>query len=172
MMNMVPHIIVSAVVLAGVIVMIRFLMRTGLMCQFCGATDVKVWDRLSDRQQRAILEYFMSHERREPDTSGVFVCDACRTVFDDFSGEKANREVDSVVVGAGTRVKGLVTCKAWCKVCNSMLLSCDPDNEDIRCRTCGTRYEWRTHEASGYRFLMPPKDAGILERCSDPFGVA
>ena len=171
-MNIVVYIVFATVVLGGAIVLVRFSMRAGLMCQFCGATDVKVWGRLNDRQQKTINEYFMSHERRQPDTAGVFVCDACKTVFDDFSGEKGNREVDSVVVGVGPKAKGLVTCKAWCKVCNSMMLSCDPDNDNIHCRTCGTHYEWKTHAASGYRFLMPPEGADILARCSDPFGVA
>jgi len=166
------HIIFSVIVLALAALMVRFLMRRGIMCQFCGDDDCKVWDRVADDVKVVILEYFTSYEKRDPDTSGIFVCDQCKTVFDDFSGEKASREVDSATVVRGYQTKSLVTCRTWCKVCNSLLQFCDPDNPDIRCRKCGTAYEWKTHEKSGYRFLMPPEDAQVKERCNDPFGIA
>jgi hypothetical protein len=159
-MGLAPHIVFSILLLAIAIVFVKWLMRTAIMCQFCRNPDCKVWDRVPQAQRDSILSYFREHEKREPDTSGIFVCDMCNTVFDDFSGEKANREVDRAA------------CTSWCKVCNSMMPSCDPGNENIRCRTCGTQYQWQTHEKSGYRFLMPPEDAVIRKRCSDLSGTA
>lgn len=155
---MIGYIIAGVIGLAAIVFAVRFFMRTAIMCQFCGNADCKVWDRVEEETQRHILAYFRSHERREPDTSGLFVCDECKTIFDDFSGEKANREVDY-----GWN-------KAWCKVCNHAMQGCGPGNANIECRKCGTRYEWKTHEESGYRFLMPPPDANLLERCSDLYG--
>jgi hypothetical protein len=170
--GVVAHIVFSIVLLAVVIVFVKWLMRTAIMCQFCGNPDCKVWDRVPQAQRDSILSYFREHEKREPDTSGIFVCDKCNTVFDDFSGEKANREVDVGSAGRGPRGRSIVTCRSWCKVCNNMMQGCDPDNENIRCRSCGTHYEWRTHDRSGYRFLMPPEDAVILKQCTDLSGSA
>jgi len=169
---MTGHIAFSVIALVAAVFMARYFMRTGIICQFCGDIDCKVWDRVADDVKVRILEYFRSYEKRSPDTSGIFVCDECKTVFDDFSGERASRDVDSVTVSRGLHTRSIVTCRTWCKVCNSLMQSCDPDNPSIRCRTCGTGYEWKTHEESGYRFLMPPENAKILERCDDLAGIA
>ncbi|MBT3291785.1 MAG: hypothetical protein HN380_30865 [Victivallales bacterium] len=145
----------------------RFLMQSSLMCQFCGSTDMKMWDQLSEGLQKKILAYFRSHERRKPDTRGVFVCDECGTVFDDFSGMREDPEVDTEGAGSHT----VISMRAWCKVCGSLMQGCDPDNDNIHCRTCETRYEWKEHGKSGYRFLMPPKKAKVRKRSGDLSGV-
>lgn len=97
---MIPHILFSIAAIIAFIFLIKLFMRTAIMCQFCGYNDCKVWSRVPEELQKSILDYFQTHEKREPDTSGIFVCDQCKTVFDDFSGEKANREVDAVAGAA------------------------------------------------------------------------
>ena len=63
------------------------------------------------------------------------------------------------------------SCRTWCKVCNELVLECDPENDDIHCTDCGTRYAWRVHEPSGYRFLTPEACTRILRRCDDRLGM-
>ncbi len=126
----------------------------GCPCQFCENNRMTSWDELDLRQQDVLLRYFKSCEGREPDTSAVFVCKKCGTVFDDFSGEKRSMERD---MGSG--------CTTWCKVCNGIVVYCDLDNDNIVCGKCGTPYAWRVYKDSGYRLLMPPEDANILQKC-------
>lgn len=126
----------------------------GCPCQFCKNNRMTFWRELDVMEQEAIRRYFRGHEKRNPDTSAVFLCRKCGTVFDDFSGERRSLERD---MGAG--------CTTWCKVCNSVVTYCDPDNENIVCSKCKTHYAWQVHEKSGHRFLMPPKDASVLKEC-------
>ena len=128
----------------------------GLGCQFCENNKTTPWKKLSPKDQENLLRYFTDYEKRSPDTSAIFVCENCQTVFDDFSGEKKSMEPD----------KGLTGCLTWCKVCKGVVCNCDLDNDNIHCTSCNTPYAWRTHEGSGYRILMPPEDAEVLERCT------
>ncbi len=144
----------------------RFVVRgVGLPCQFCENRKVSRFDELAESQRRALLRYFRLHEAREPDASGIFACLNCMTVHDDFSGEKRSMDVDTAGFGG-------VLARSYCKVCNNLIQGCDPANDDIRCSHCGTPYRWQVHEDSGFRFLMPPREASILERCRDVGGLA
>ncbi len=131
----------------------------GAPCQFCENRKLTRFGQLPSSKRRPILGYFRSHEGRDPDTSAVFVCVDCMTVHDDFSGEKRSMDIDMGVA------------RTFCKVCNALMQDCDPDNEDIRCVRCGTHYRWQDHADSGFRFLMPPQGAKILERCQDVAGI-
>jgi hypothetical protein len=118
---------------------------------------MSAFDQVSVQDQQNILNYFRRHERREPDTSGIFVCTHCGMVQDDFSGEKVSRDVD--VLG----------CKTFCKVCGRMLMGCDPDRGEITCPVCDTPFEWRKHEPSGFTFFMPPPKATLLEKAPSSY---
>ncbi len=120
-------------------------------CQFCEA-KVKSFRQISIEAQEAILRYFREYEGRKPDRHGLFVCLNCKTVHDDFSGEKQSRDIDSY------------GCVTFCKVCHATMRGCEPENNAIKCPRCDTPYKWQTHEKSGFRFLMPPKGARLHER--------
>jgi len=128
-------------------------MLVGLPCPFCRHGKTTCFNKLAVNQKRSILQYFKDHEHRTPNVKCVFVCLGCKTVFDDFSGELRSMESN------------------WCKVCNEQVFDCTLDNDSIKCTSCGTRYEWKTHEGSGFRFLMPPVDARLLDRCRYGHGV-
>lgn len=158
-------IIFAVVALSATFLFFRFLMKfEDWPCEICGQKR-KLFRSLPPATQDAIRAYFVSYERRDPRTRDILVCDGCRTVFDDFSGDRKGTMVER----PGGRA--LLSHGTWCKVCNMMITSAGPANNDIRCRTCGTPYAWKTHEESGYRFLMPPPGANVLRRCHD-FGNA
>ncbi len=149
-----PHAGLIALAIAGLVALlvgVKYLVRwIGFPCQFCMKKVIQ-FTQLPQADQASILRYFREHEGRDPDRSGLFVCTHCRTVHDDFSGELASRDVDRY------------GCRTFCKVCGRLLTGCEPDAGMVACRHCGTPYEWRTDEASGYRFFMPPRDAVVLE---------
>ena len=95
---------------------------------------------------------------------GLFVCLDCMTVHDDFSGEKRSMDVDT----AG----GFLIARTYCKVCNYLMQGCDPENPNIQCGRCGTRYRWEVDGENGFRFLMAPAGAKLLQRCKDRMGIA
>lgn len=167
---LVIQIIFAILLVVGTFFLLRFIFRHGLMCHLCGDTDLKVWDRLTDEQQQDILDYFDNYENRRPDTSGILVCEKCKTVFDDFSEEKGSGDIRRVSSGPKDSRKTVVTCRTYCKICNVIIASCDPEKENIFCRRCGTQYHWKVHERSGYRFLMPPKDADVQKKCTGFLG--
>ena len=123
-------------------------------CQFCEA-KVRPFRKVDTETQEAILRYFRDHERREVHQKGLFVCLNCKTVHDDFSGEKQSWDSDRF---------GGVT---FCKVCHATMYGCNPKNNNIKCPRCETPYAWQVHEPSGFRFLMPQK----AQRFSDPAGA-
>lgn len=120
----------------------------GSPCQFCEA-KTQPFRRVPPDLQALILQYFSEHERRLPDKAGLFVCMACRTVHDDFSGEKQSRDIDRY------------GCVTFCKVCHAVMRGCEPDRGTFQCPSCDTAYEWRRHAPSGFRFLMPPAGAEL-----------
>jgi len=155
------YIVFAVVMLSATVLFFRFLMKfEEWPCEICGHKR-KFFKSLPPKTQDAILSYFTSYEHRDPLTRDILVCDGCRTVFDEFSGDRKRTVAETAGISHGT----------WCKVCNMMITFADPANDDIRCRTCGTPYAWKTHEESGYRFLMPPPGANVLPRCQD-FGDA
>lgn len=131
----------------------RFVELIGFPCQFCGE-KIRTFRRLDAPTQAAILEYFHEHERREPDRSGLFVCMGCRTVHDDFSGEKASWDADAY------------GCVTFCKACLATIRQCEPGREDIKCPRCSTSYAWSVHPGSEFRFFMPPEGTAIQRRGS------
>lgn len=141
----------------GLWVFKRYVIRhMSLPCQFCRNTRLTLFRKLPDDLKKSILTYFREHENRDPDEEGIFVCLECRTVHDDFSGEKMSREVDFYQV------------TTLCKVCSTLLRDCGLYNENIRCPTCGTPYKWQVHEKSGFRYLMPPAGTEVTSKIDDP----
>jgi len=69
----------------------------GCDCHNCGNT-MTAFRRLPDTDQRSILEHFEKVERRTPDTTAIFACGTCGTVYDDFSGEKKSLDGDNVSI--------------------------------------------------------------------------
>ena len=92
---MIAPIIVGVIVIIITALLVRLLLRTGIMCQFCQAKGVKVWRKLTPEQQSAIREYFLSYENRDPETGAIFVCDNCKTVFDDLGRGPAATSITS-----------------------------------------------------------------------------
>lgn len=164
-----------ALVFLGIIVVVaavaKILIRAvGAPCQFCENRKLARFTRLSAPQQHSVLSYFRAHEGREPDLSSVFVCLDCKTVHDDFSGEKRSMDMDMISAPVGGVSVSLA--RTFCKVCNALMQGCDPENEDIHCVRCGTKYRWQNYTETGFRFLMPPRESRILERCEDAAGIA
>lgn len=155
------YILFAVVMLTATLLLFRFLLKfEDWPCEICGHKR-KFFKSLPPSTQDAIRSYFTSCEHRDPRTRDILVCDGCHTVFDDFSGDRKGSMVEM------PGVRALITHRTWCKVCNVMITFADPTNDDIRCETCGTPYAWKTHEESGYRFLMPPPGANVLHRCDD-----
>ena len=80
------------IVITGVVVVVLFALRrftrlVGWDCHECG-TKVQSFGEIAPDRQEEILRYFRIHEKRDPDTSAIFVCGRCLMVYDDFSGEK------------------------------------------------------------------------------------
>ncbi len=122
-------------------------------CQFCNE-KIELFKRIDFYEQRDILDYFRQYENREPDQGGLFVCTKCRTVHDDFSGEKKSWDVDTY------------GCRTFCKVCGLLLIGCEPDREVV-CDDCQTPYHWRQHGRYGYRVFTPPSGARLLAKAPD-----
>jgi hypothetical protein len=152
-------ILLVALVLGAPFVIARALRRFGCMCQFCANRRLTFFDELAKDLQEHIRSHFRSTESRTPDTEAILVCVECKTVFDDFSGERESMEPD-----AG--FPGREGCRTWCKICNRIVWSCDPGSNDIHCEKCGTMYEWQVDQDSGYRFLVALTDQRLLRRCT------
>ncbi len=144
--------IAFSIVLVGFLVLAKLCIRNlSLPCQHCLNPRVTLFRKLPFDQQEVVLGYFRRYEHREPDTEGLFVCVECKTVYDDFSGEKISREIDWAQI------------RSICKVCNHIVINCGPDMKDIRCKACGTSYKWEVDAESGFRFLMPPPDTKVTK---------
>lgn len=153
-------IVAVAAILAVITVILKFwVRRMSLPCQFCRNVRVSLFRELPPDVQTSILSYFREYERREPDAEGLFVCRDCKTVFDDFSGEKMSREVDAIQP------------RHICKVCNVLMTNCGIRNKNIHCPHCGTHYTWQVHEKSGFRFLSPPPNTQVANNPVD-YGYA
>jgi hypothetical protein len=150
------------ILIAGFIVLVAAVNFTvefiGVHCQFCVKQKLIPFKKLSVTQQQSILHYFEIYEKRMPAVNSIFVCSTCKSVFDDFSGEKRSMDIDAI------------TCRVWCKVCNLPVYHCEHDNPAIECAHCHTRYKWFTDTNSGYIFLRPYTDKEILKTCQDNSG--
>jgi hypothetical protein len=159
------YVVVATLALVGFVVMIKRLLSS-FPSQFCRKGKCKPLETLPEEAQVRILDYFSSHEGRNPDVTSIFVCENCRTVFDDFSGEKRSRDADTPSYYADGEGKFKIgACRAFCKVCGGVVFGAELNNPKIHCNDCETQYAWRTHEKSSYRFLMPPSDAKLLPSC-------
>ena len=163
-----------ALVFLGMIVVLaaaaKMLTRAvGAPCQFCENLKLTPFTQLPVQQQRSVLSYFRAHEDREPDLNSVFVCLDCKTVHDDFSGDKRSMDMD--MISSPLSGASVSLARTFCKVCNALMQGCNPGNEDIHCVRCGTKYRWHNFAETGFRFLMPPKESRILERCKDVAGI-
>jgi len=152
-----PLIVIGGLLGIGVGIFLGFVKnKIGMPCTFCKNRRVTPFRELSENDQQNLLTYFHTQEKRAPDQDGIFVCQNCKIVYDDFSGEKKSMESDRW----GPRT--------FCKVCNDVMLHCDlKPNRKIQCRRCKTEYKWQIHEGSGFRILMPPPEVKVLEKCTD-----
>jgi len=185
------------IVITGVVVVVLFALRrftrlVGWDCHECG-TKVQSFGEIAPDRQEEILRYFRIHEKRDPDTSAIFVCGRCLMVYDDFSGEKKSWSGDD---------------RSLCKICNSLsvwylgnavitgevaefretnsewvkeieclrcerkpipgdCVLCDTAIKPTGCRNCQTLYIWRQFEPSKYKFLVPLTDKAILQSSTD-----
>ena len=91
-------------VFLGIVVVICLLIKrfVGVPCSYCASNRLTKFAQLPTSLQRTLLTYFRQREGRHPDTDGIFICHPCRLVYDDFSGEKRSRDVDSRL-GGGLR---------------------------------------------------------------------
>ncbi len=65
----------------------------GYSCEECGS-KIQPYEKLPDDDKADILEYFRRFEDREPGVEGIFACNNCLIVYDDFSGEKRTMDGD------------------------------------------------------------------------------
>jgi hypothetical protein len=141
--------VVSVIAVAGVVITKRARFR----CQFCNRV-VSAFDDLDHQVKSEILAYFTEYENRIPDTAGIFVCKACRFVYDDFSGQKQSRDQDPYYGN-----------KTFCKVCNGILYNCSPVRSIVKCDKCSTAYTWYTSPKYSLRFFMPDGKKPLQRRC-------
>ena len=143
----------------GLGLVVKLLMRwMTFPCQICTNTRVTFVRKMPAEEQEKILDYFRQNEHRESKLAQLFVCQACRRVYDEFSGEYRSRSSDGLQL------------RFSCKVCNKpMAQHCDQRGDPIICRHCQTVHIWREHQPSGYIFLAPPPDVDVLPECNDPF---
>ena len=135
----------------------------GIPCSYCRNMRLTAFKKLDHPTQNALLTYFQQRERRVPVAAAIFVCQECQLVYDDFSGEKRSRDIDDRLTGG---------MRTFCKVCNRMMLGCDPGRGEVQCPNCQTTFCWEEYGDTGLEILMPPEGAPVLERCRDAFGVS
>jgi len=165
----------------------------GCCCHECGRKMLP-FRQLSNEDRGGILAYFRSFEDRELDTDGVFVCENCHLVYDDFSGERRSMEGDD---------------KSICKTCNTFgvwymgplmnsgvlarfqkqnralverieclrcqrnpsglwdCIGCDTKVKVTGCRNCYTIYAWMSVHGSRYKFLVLLTNKEVLKKAVD-----
>lgn len=142
-------------------------------CTLCGTGTARPLRALSDADRQTVLRYFRQCEDREPDAEGIFVCENCHTVYDDFSGEKGSRTPDLVSVpnprtGQEDLKVGFI---CFCKRCELKMMGNTPKYGPIVCRECKTAHEWREFERTGYTFLMTDLPPGTIKTRKRHFEV-
>ncbi len=165
----------------------------GCCCHECGS-KMQPFEKLSNGDKSDILAYFKRFEDREPDAEGIFVCNNCLIVYDDFSGEKRTMDGDE---------------RSFCKVCNSSgvwyigsivspnelekfqernknlierveclrcqrkpagfwdCIPCDTEIKITACRRCYSIYTWMPFGRSRYRFHVLLSDREIIKDSPD-----
>lgn len=114
--------------------------RGRFFCQRCGAKVLGLSD-MDETSQDAVMSFFRRVESRAPDEGMIYACPDCKSVYDDFSGERRSRDQD------------LYYLTAFCKSCGGLMHTEGADSDTIRCNHCATTHVWRTDEASGYSYL-------------------
>ena len=172
-----------------------FVRRIGCNCHLCDRR-MNFFNELTEDEQKEIVSYFQTRENRQPDTSGIFVCQHCRIVYDDFSGEKKSMEGDNVSIckicgSPSVRHLGLSVATGEiadfrkenprlvkdyeCLNCSRQpygylyCLTCDAKVKLVGCRNCYTLYLWKSAKGSKYglKFLVPLTDEPILKEARD-----
>ena len=167
--------------------------RFGCCCHICGRRMLP-FHKLSAEDQGDILGYFRGFEDREPDTEGIFICDHCCIVYDDFSGERRSMEGDDRSICKvcntpgvwymGTQVntediqgfrdenRALVD-RIECLQCKRNpsgiwdCMACDTKMKVTGCRKCYTLYAWMSVHGSRYKFHVPLSDKETLKQAMD-----
>lgn len=165
----------------------------GCACHRCG-TKMKAFRSLPMEDRQDILGYFTSYESREPDTNGIYVCEPCGIVYDDFSGERRSMDGDD---------------RSICKICNAPsvwymafvsvaemdafretndrliegieclrcernpvnvwdCVTCDTNMKVMGCSRCFTLYSWMSIYGSKFRYLVPLTDKSVIKKGQDP----
>ena len=189
-----PTVLLIAVAVVGAVLLLRLLVRAvGCNCGVCGRR-MRRFEALPMQDRQAILAHYQRCEDRRPDTDAVFVCPACRLVYDDFSGERRSMEGDdrSICKVCGSpqvwhlgrlytngQIRGFVDANAQhvaeveclrCQRQDRHCPLCDAETRVTGCRACHALYAWRTDADSGLSFLTVLGDRRVLREARDPTG--
>ena len=145
-----------ALILSGIV--IWFLIKNaGRPCPMCGAPDITSFAKLDHNQRNDIYRYFDQVERRRFRQTHIFVCPKCKTVHDDFSGEKRSRDLDMI---------GMLkpACTSFCKCCGKILMHNASHASVVKCPSCGTQYTWTQYGGREMFFFTPQPGTQLLEK--------
>ncbi len=138
--------------------------RMGVMCSFCGHPRAAPIRELDYLIVDFIMSYFEQYENREADKDGIYVCEKCGIVFDDFSGEKQSGEPDAGPAPAGVDLPaGVCACRSYCKACGQLMLGISKVGLPLECRECKTVHTWQQWRESKYTLLMPPEGTTVCK---------
>jgi hypothetical protein len=131
------QIIIGAAVIVLVLVsIVRYAIRIGDQCAFCGGRAIPL-KRASTEDQETILAYFEKIEQRHPCADYVSVCTTCK-------------RVDDGRLYPGTVIQGHYRCRS----CGTAF----PVDETMACDNCGAKHQWVAFEAfGGHLFFLPER---------------
>lgn len=150
--------------LMAALCLFAYLKSLKLLCRYCRGYCTP-YNKLPLTLQSQIRDYFMRCEMREAKYSQMFVCESCKVVSDDFSGEYKSRDIGvaGISVGFGERT--------FCKVCGQLMSNCQLSSDYIRCPDCKTEYEWVVYGEAGLQFLKPKSFEILLSRPRNDHGM-
>ncbi len=150
--------ILLPVILLAIGALIWFLITSaGRPCPMCGAPDMMPFGKLPQSQQDDIRQYFRDEERRQFRSSQILVCPKCKSVHDDFSGEKRSRDLD---------LAGMLrpACTSFCKCCGRIIMYNATHEGIVTCPGCDTKYAWRQYGFNELFFFSPQTPIRILDK--------